>query len=145
LNREEAKDAKADEDNKGKNKEAQEEIGRQIVDSAVKVHKTLGPGLLESAYQGCLAYELRKRKLKVECEVPQPVIYDGLTIDVGYRIDMVVEGVVIIENKNVENFMPVHEAQILTYMKLYHCSLGYLLNWNVPLMKNGIKRMVYHH
>jgi GxxExxY protein len=145
MNREDAKNAKCIEDTKEKSKEEKEEIGRQIIDSAVQVHKALGPGLLESAYQVCMAHELRKRGLKVECEVPQPVIYDGLTIDVGYRIDMVVEGAVIIENKNVENFIPVHEAQILTYMKLYHCSLGYLLNWNVPLMKNGIKRMVYHH
>jgi len=145
MNREETKDAKIIMEGKEKNKEAQEEIGRQIVDAAIKVHKALGPGLLESAYQACLAHELRKRGFKVECEVPQPVTYDGLNIDAGYRIDMLIEGVIIIENKTVENLLPVHEAQILTYMKLRRCSLGYLLNWYVPLIKHGIKRMVYQH
>ncbi len=145
MNREETKGAKRNEDNKEKDTEAQEEIGRQIVDAAVKVHKALGPGLLKSAYQACLAHELRKRGLKVECEVPQPITYDGLNIDAGYRIDMLIEDVIIIENKTVENLLPIHEAQILTYMKLRRCSLGYLLNWYVPLIKHGIKRMVYQH
>lgn len=119
-----------------------EEVARIIVDAAVKVHKTLGPGLLESAYQACLAYELRKRGLRVECEVPLPVVYDGQYIDVGYRIDMIVEGMIIIENKTVEMILPVHEAQLLTYLRLSGCRLGFVLNWNVALMKEGIKRMV---
>ena len=118
------------------------EVGRQIVDAAIQVHRALGPGLLESAYQACLAYELRKRGLRVECEVLLPVRYDGQQIDAGYRIDMLVEGMVIIENKTVERLLPIHQAQLLTYLKLRDCRLGYLLNWNVSLMKQGIKRMV---
>jgi GxxExxY protein len=119
-----------------------EEVARQIVDAAIKVHRALGPGLLESAYQKCLAYELCKRGLRVECEVLQPIIYEDVKIDAGYRIDMLVEGCVIIENKTVEKLLPIHQAQLLTYLKLRDCRLGFLLNWNVPLMKHGIKRMV---
>ena len=119
-----------------------EEVARQTVDAAIKVHRALGPGLLESAYQKCLEYELRKRGLQVECEVLLPVIYEGVQIDAGYRIDMLVEGCVIIENKTVEKLLPIHQAQLLTYLKLRDCCLGLLLNWNVPLMKQGIKRMV---
>lgn len=119
-----------------------EEVARNIVDAAIKVHRALGPGLLESAYQRCLAYELRKRGLHVRCEVVLPIIYDGQRIDAGYRIDMLVEDCIIVENKAVERMLPVHEAQLLTYMKLRHIRLGFLLNWNVRLMKDGIKRMV---
>jgi GxxExxY protein len=119
-----------------------EEIGKQIVDSALHVHRALGPGLLESAYQACLAYELRKRGLKVECELLLPVQYAGFLIDAGYRLDMLVEGCVVVENKAVQALLPIHEAQLLTYLKLGDCRLGFLLNWNVPLMKQGIKRMV---
>ena len=119
-----------------------EQVAREIVDSAVKVHRALGPGLLESAYQQCQAHELRKRELQVVCEVTLPVNYDGLEIDAGYRIDMLVEGSVIIENKAVDELLPIHQAQLLTYLKLHNCRLGFLLNWNVPLMKRGIKRMV---
>lgn len=117
-------------------------IAKEIIDSAVKVHRALGPGLLESAYQQCLKYEMEKRGFRVECEVPQPVIYDGQRLDAGYRIDMLVEGLVIIENKAVQQLLPVHEAQLLTYLKLRGCRVGFLLNWYVPLMKQGIKRMV---
>ncbi|HRQ41400.1 MAG TPA: GxxExxY protein [Chloroflexota bacterium] len=117
-------------------------IAKEIVDSAIKVHRTLGPGLLESAYQLCLKYELEKRGLKVQCEVPQPVVYDGHKLDAGYRIDMLVEDAVIIENKTVQQLLPVHEAQLLTYLKLRGCRVGFLLNWYVPLMKQGIKRMI---
>jgi GxxExxY protein len=119
-----------------------EVVGKQIVDASIKVHRALGPGLLESAYQHCLAYELRKRGLRVECEVLLPVVYDGVQIDAGYRLDMLVEDCVIVENKAVQRLLPVHEAQLLTYLKLHDRRLGYLLNWNVPLMKQGIKRMV---
>jgi GxxExxY protein len=119
-----------------------EETARQIVDAAIKVHRALGPGLLESTYQTCLAFELRKRDLQVSCEVSLPVVYDSVKIDAGYRIDMLVEGHVIVENKAVEKLLPIHEAQLLTYLKLRDCRLGFLLNWNVPLMKHGIKRMV---
>jgi len=119
----------------------EEAVGVQVVDSALKVYKVLGPGLLESAYQACFAYELRKRGFHVACEVELPVLYDDHKIDAGYRIDMLVEDCVIIENKALENLLPVHQAQLLTYMKLKKCHIGYLINWNVPLIKNGIKRM----
>jgi GxxExxY protein len=119
-----------------------EAIGREIVDAAVKVHRALGPGLLESAYQECLYYELSKRGLQVACEVLQPIIYDGQQIDAGYRLDMLVEDTIIIENKAVVELLPIHEAQLITYLKLRNCRLGFLLNWNVKLMKQGIKRMV---
>ncbi len=121
-----------------------EEVGKQIVDAAIKVHRTLGPGLLESAYQTCLAYELRKRGLKVECEVPLPIMYEDIKVETSYRIDMLVEDCVIVENKTVERIIPLHEAQLLTYLKQKGCRLGFVLNWNVLLMKNGIRRMVHH-
>jgi GxxExxY protein len=113
-----------------------------IVDSIVHVHRALGPGLLESAYQACLAHYLRKRGVEVRTEVILPVQFDGIEIDAGYRIDMLVAGAIIIENKAVQNLAPIHEAQLLTYMKLFGCRLGFLVNWNVPLIKDGIKRMV---
>jgi len=119
-----------------------EEIARAIVNSAVKVHRALGPGLLESAYQKCLAYELRKAGHKVETEVLLPIQYEGVRIDAGYRIDMLVEDRVIIENKTVDRLAPIDTAQLLTYLKLKKRGLGFLLNWNVTLMKNGIKRVV---
>ena len=118
-----------------------EDVARQIVDAAIKVHRALGPGLLESAYQTCLTHELRKRGLRVDCEVLLPVVYDGIQLDAGYRIDMLVEACIIVENKAVEKLLPIHQAQLLTYLKLQDCRLGFLLNWNVPLMKQGIKRM----
>jgi GxxExxY protein len=119
-----------------------EEVGKQIVDAALKVHRSLGPGLLESTYQTCLAHELRKRGLRVETEVKQPVMYDGLTLEAGYRLDMVVEDCVIIENKAVDVLHPIFEAQILTYLRLRNYRLGYLINWNVQLIKDGISRRV---
>ena len=119
-----------------------EEIGSNIVHCAIKVHKALGPGLLESVYQKCLAYELEKAGLTVACEVPLPVMYESVTIDAGFRIDMMIQQTVIIENKTVDKIAPIHEAQLLTYLKLTRLNLGYLLNWNVVLMKDGIKRMV---
>jgi GxxExxY protein len=119
-----------------------EEIGRNIVHSAIKVHKTLGPGLLESVYQKCLAYELENAGLTVACEVPLPVKYETVIIDVGFRIDMMIQRTVIVENKTVDKIAPIHEAQLLTYLKLTNLKLGFLLNWNVLLMKDGVKRMV---
>ena len=119
-----------------------EAIAADIVDCAIKVHKALGPGLLESAYQYCHSYELKKRGWDAETEVKLPLIYEDQKIDVGYKIDTLVNKSVIVENKAVEALLPVHEAQLLTYMKLSGCKLGFLLNWNVPLMKHGIKRFV---
>jgi GxxExxY protein len=119
-----------------------EEIARQIVDAAIKVHRALGPGLLESAYQQFLAYELRRRGLNVECEVTMPVLYESIKIDTGYRADMVVENCIIIENKTVDQLAPIHEAQLLTYLKLSKLHIGFLINWNVTLLKYGLKRVV---
>ena len=98
--------------------------------------------IVESAYQHCLAHELRKRNLRLDCEAPLPIVYDGERIDAGYRIDMLVEDCVVVENKAVDQVLPIHEAQLLTYLKLRNCRLGFLLNWNVALMKHGIKSMV---
>jgi GxxExxY protein len=122
-----------------------EEVAREIVDSALKVHRALGPGLLESAYQACLAYELRKRGHRVDCELPMTLEYDGTRIDVGYRLDMRVNGTVIVENKTVEEILPIHHAQVLTYLRLSGISLGFLINWNVTLLRDGLKRVVLNH
>jgi GxxExxY protein len=119
-----------------------EELARQVVDSAFQVHNALGPGLLESTYQACMTYELRSRSLHVECEVLQSVQYHEMLVDAGYRIDMLVEKCIVIELKCVDQLLPIHEAQILTYMKLGGFHLGFLINWNVQYLKSGIKRMV---
>ena len=121
-----------------------EEIASQIVDAAIKVHRALGPGLLESAYQRCLAYELRTRGMTAETEVLLPIKYEGIEIDAGYRIDVWVNRRVVVENKTVEHILPIHQAQLLTYLKLTECKVGFLLNWNVPVMRSGIRRMVNH-
>ena len=119
-----------------------EAIGKDIVHCAIKVHSSLGPGLLESAYQKCLSYELEQMGHKVACELLLPIAYGPIQIDAGYRLDMLVDDSVIIENKTVEVLRPIHEAQLLTYLKMKKLELGYLLNWNMPLMKQGIKRML---
>ncbi len=119
-----------------------ENAAREVVDAAIKVHRSLGPGLLESAYQYCLAYELGKRGLLVACEVPLPIHYDGHKIDTGYRVDMIVDSQIVIENKTVEELAAIHSVQLLTYLRLGGYHLGFLLNWNVTLMKYGIKRVV---
>lgn len=119
-----------------------EDVAREVVDTAIKVHKALGPGLLESAYQQCHAYELRQRGRKVLTEVSLPLTYEGQKIDVGYRVDTLVDDLIIIENKTVETLLPIHEAQLMTYLKLSDRKIGFLLNWNVTLMKHGIKRVV---
>ena len=118
------------------------EIGTILLDAAFAVHKELGPGLLESAYEVCLSYESVQRGLFIETQVPLPVVYKEVKLDCGYRIDMRVERKVIIEVKSVEALNDVHMAQILTYMKLSGCKLGYLINFNVKLLKTGIKRVV---
>ena len=122
-----------------------ENIAAEIVDSAVKVHTALGPGLLESAYQRGLTYELNRRNLKTEAEIWLPIEYDGMHVDAGYRADLRVEGCILIENKVVDQVLPIHKAQLLTYLKLSGCPLGFLLNWKVKLMKDGIRRMVWRH
>ena len=120
----------------------EEEIAHEIVDSSLKIHRELGPGLLESVYEACLFYELNKRSLPVKRQVAFPVRYDGLDIETGLRIDLLVDDLVIVEIKSVEKLLPVHQAQLLTYLKLADRGLGFLINFNVPLIKNGIKRMI---
>ena len=119
-----------------------EKIGKDIVHCSIKVHKALGPGLLESAYQKCLAYELEQLGHKVQCELILPIEYGPVQIDAGYRVDMLIDDCVIVENKAVDALQPINEAQLLTYLKMKKLHLGYLLNWNVPVMKQGIKRML---
>jgi GxxExxY protein len=118
-----------------------DQIAAQIVDAAFRIHKELGPGLLESAYEICMEYELNKRGLHVQRQLIQPVEYDGLRIDAGYRIDLLVNDAVIIELKAVAELSPIHQAQLTTYLKLSKKSLGFLINFNVPLIKNGIRRI----
>ncbi|MDZ7720668.1 MAG: GxxExxY protein [Balneolaceae bacterium] len=117
------------------------QIGNKIVRAAIQVHRNTGPGLLESTYQACLEYELKRFGLCTEKEVALPVIYEDVKLDCGYRIDLLIEQKVIIEIKSVDSLNDIHMAQILTYLKLSDNKLGYLLNFNVPLMKDGIRRI----
>jgi len=117
-------------------------ISGAVVDAAMKVHTALGPGLLESAYAICLTHELVKRGFKVNCEVPLPVIYDTVKLDVGYRLDLVVEDTVVVELKAVQALAPIHHAQILSYLKLSGKPIGLLINFHVLHLKDGIKRFV---
>ncbi len=119
-----------------------EKVAEQIVDSAYKIHKAFGPGLLESAYEACMKHELNNRGLDVVSQIPMPIIYDGVMIESGFRIDLLVNDAIIVELKAVDTLLPVHKAQLLTYMKLSKKRLGFLLNFNVPLMKQGVVRLV---
>jgi|TARA_R110002126_G_scaffold124451_4_gene266535 GxxExxY protein len=121
---------------------SENEISKIIVDCAYKVHKSLGPGLLESTYEACMYYELDKNNLVVHKQKVLPVIYDNLKLEAGYRIDLLVENKVIIELKSVKKLDDVHTAQMITYLKLSDCKLGLLINFNVSLIKYGIKRIV---
>jgi GxxExxY protein len=116
------------------------EITRKIIGCAIEVHKHLGPGLLESAYAECMVYELQNSGLRVETQKPVPVIYKERKLDYGYRIDILVEDTVLIELKSVDAFNPVHEAQILTYMKFAGKKIGLLINFNVTMLRNGLRR-----
>jgi GxxExxY protein len=116
-------------------------VSGQIVDAAVRVHSVLGPGLLESAYEACLEFELRKRKLAVRRQVTLPVVYEQVTIDTGYRLDLLVEDKVIVELKAVDALAGTHKAQLLSYLRLSHKRLGLLLNFNVSQLKDGIIRL----
>ena len=118
-----------------------DDVARQIVDAAFKVHSTLGPGLLESVYEVCLVHELTKRGLKVCRQVALPVIYDGTQLDAGFRLDLLVCDCVIVELKVVDSLLAIHRAQLLTYLKLSGHRLGFLINFNVPLIKDGIIRL----
>ncbi|MBU2649742.1 MAG: GxxExxY protein [Bacteroidetes bacterium] len=117
-------------------------LTKTIIGCALEVHKALGPGLLESAYEECLSYELINAGLRIERQRAVPVIYKEIMLDCGYRIDILVENSVVIELKTVEVFNPVHEAQILTYMKFASMRIGLLINFNVTLLKNGIRRFI---
>ncbi|MBI2269202.1 MAG: GxxExxY protein [Bacteroidetes bacterium] len=116
------------------------QITEKIIGCAIEVHKYLGPGLLESAYEECLAFELTNAGLTIERQKAVPVVFKEIKLDCGYRIDILVENIVVIELKTVDAFNPVHEAQILTYMKFSKKSIGLLINFNVTLLKNGLKR-----
>ena len=118
------------------------DIAKIVVDAAFKIHTHLGPGLLESAYQAILVYELRKHSLKVETEVPMPVKYEGISVETGYRADIVVEDLVILELKSVEVVADVHKKQLLTYLKASSKRLGLLINFGAPYIRQGITRIV---
>ena len=117
------------------------QISEKIIGCAIKVHKTLGPGLLESTYEVCLIYELQKSGINVLSQLALPVIYDGIKLDAGYRIDLLVEDSIIVELKAVDCLLPIHEAQVLSYLKLSKKKLGLLINFNVKLLVNGVKRL----
>ncbi|MFN8207188.1 MAG: GxxExxY protein [Bacteroidales bacterium] len=119
----------------------EEVVIKKVLDCAFKVHTALGPGLLESAYEECLAYEISKNGLKVERQKALPLIYEEIKMDAGYRVDLLIEGCVIIEIKAVECFTDVHLAQIITYLRLSNCHKGLLINFNVAHLKSGIKRV----
>jgi GxxExxY protein len=118
------------------------EISGAVVDAAMKIHSALGPGLLESAYAACLKHELIKRGLRVASEVPLPVVYDGVRLDAGYRLDLVVEDTVVVELKAIEALAPIHQAQIISYLKLSGKPIGLLINFHSLHLKDGIKRFV---
>lgn len=116
------------------------ELSHLVIKAALKVHSALGPGLLECAYEACLAHELRKSGLRIQTQVPLPVVYDGVTLDIGYRIDLIVEELLLVEIKAVEEIAPIHQAQLLSYLKL--SALGLRINFHVQHLKEGIKRLV---
>lgn len=117
------------------------QLSGTIVDCAYKVHTALGPGLIESVYEACMLHELRKRGVHAESQVSLPIVYDDVTLDAGLRLDIWVERKVIVELKAIENLLPIHKAQLLTYLKLSKCRLGLLINFNSVLIKDGIQRL----
>ena len=122
-------------------KDNETDVSKIVVDCIFKVHTSLGPGLLESTYEACLIHEIKKRNLHIENQKLLPVLYDGLKIDAGYRLDIIVENELIIELKSVEKMIPLYQAQLMTYLKLADVRTGLLVNFNVPLIKDGIKRI----
>ena len=120
-------------------------LTHQILSAAYKVHSTLGPGLLESIYQECLFFELKQRGFKVEKEKPIPVIYENIKMNVGYRMDLLVNEKVVVEIKSVKALIDIHTAQLITYLRVSNCKVGLLLNFNVPSLKKGIKRVVNNY
>jgi GxxExxY protein len=120
----------------------EEDVGRVVLDCAMKVHRALGPGLLESAYESCLAYEVLEAGLRMERQLLLPLKYKGVTVDAGYRVDLLVANLVVVEVKAAEAISDVHRAQLLSYLKLGGWRLGYILNFNVAMMREGVRRMV---
>ena len=120
-------------------------VTEAIIGAAIAVHRELGPGLLESAYEACLAFELSDRRLKVERQLPLPIVYRGQRLDCGYRLDLFVEGMVIVELKAVDQITPLHEAQLLSYLKLSGGTVGLLINFNVRQLTQGLKRLVLNY
>jgi GxxExxY protein len=116
-------------------------ITEKIIGCAIEVHRALGPGLLESAYEECLSFELSQSNISFEKQVPLPVIYKGVKLECGYRMDLVIDRLIVVEIKAVERILPVHEAQLLSYLKLANKPLGLLINFHVPVLKNGLKRI----
>ncbi len=119
-----------------------EHVTEQIIGGAIEVHRALGPGLLESTYEACLAFELAKRDMQIEEQRAIPVVYQSVKLECGYRIDILVNKKVIVEIKAVETILPIHKAQLLTYLRLSGCSVGLLLNFNVKVLKEGLRRLV---
>jgi len=119
-----------------------EPLSNKTIGLALQVHRELGPGLLESAYQACLAYELRAAQIPFEAEAPLPVRYKGLALDCAYRADFIINRTLVLELKSVEQLLPIHQAQLLTYLKLANVKTGLLINFNVPLLRQGIQRLV---
>lgn len=128
---------------KPKSKLYEEKLTREIIGAAIEVHRELGPGLLESSYEVCLSRELELRGISFEFEKPLPLEYKGVRLDCGYRLDLLVAGVVIVEVKSVEALAPIHEAQLLTYLKLTGVKVGLLINFNVVVLKAGLRRLVH--
>lgn len=120
------------------------QVSQHVLNAAFRVHSALGPGLLESAYEHCLLYELGKKGIQANRQVELPIVYDGIKINAGYRLDMLVENRVIVEIKAVDHLLPIHEAQLLTYLKLANKQLGLLINFNVKSLKNGLKCMIHN-
>ncbi len=125
-------------------KQEHDKISEAIIGAAINVHRALGPGLLESAYEACLAYDLTEAGWAVEKQKALPLIYRGLSMDCGYRLDLLVDGKVIVEVKSVEALAPIHQAQLLSYLKLSGCKLGLIINFNVTLLKHGIMRLAHN-
>jgi GxxExxY protein len=121
------------------------QLTERVIGACIEIHKTLGPGLLESAYEECLCHELRLAGLRFERQKPLPVAYKGVQLDCGYRLDVVVENKVVVELKSVDVLAPIHEAQLLTYLKLSGLTVGLLINFNVPVLRRGVKRIVNHY
>ncbi|MDO8631795.1 MAG: GxxExxY protein [Phycisphaerales bacterium] len=119
-----------------------DKITEAIIGAAIRVHRELGPGLLESAYEACLAFELAEHGMAVERQKPLPLVYHGVQIECGYRIDLLVENVVVVELKTVDKILPIHEAQLLSYLKLSGCKVGLVINFNVVVLRDGIRRLV---